>query len=169
MASGWRTKPGCPRNAATLHCSNALFDALFQIVLWCWLGFKSRTWECASQSQLIWVHPVQLAKAYTLYMFRCPLAYMVSCPVLTDPPHGMGGGVGTRIRYTHCISTLCRLSTLPQYYKPPPHHRGGWGILYTTTIPQTTPTPQGGGNPLLPPPLGGEIETWGIAPTQWTC
>ena len=66
-----------------------------------------------------------------------------------------GGGVGTRIRYTHCISTLCRLSTLPQYYKPPPHHRGGWGILYTTTTPQTTPTPQGGGNPLLPPPMGG--------------
>ena len=84
--------------------------------------------------------------------------YMVSCPVLTDPPppwYG-GGGVGTRIRYTHCISTLCRLSTLPQYYKPPPHHRGGWGILYTTTIPQTTPTPQGGGNPVLPPPMGGE-------------
>ena len=83
--------------------------------------------------------------------------YMVSCPVLTDPPPPWyGGGVGTRIRYTHCISTRCRLSTLPQYYKPPPHHRGGWGILYTTTIPQTTPTPQGGGNPLLPPPMGGE-------------
>ena len=47
-----------------------------------------------------------------------------------------GGGVGTRIRYTHCISTLCRLSTLPQYYKPPPHHRGGESF---------TTTPHGGG------------------------
>ena len=28
------------------------------------------------------------------------------------PPHGMGG-VGTRIRYTYYISTLCKLSTLP--------------------------------------------------------
>ena len=90
---------------------------------------------------------------YYIYIY----IYMVSCPVLTDPPPMVwGGGVGTRIRYTHCISTLCRLSTLPQYYKPPPHHRRGWGILYTTTIPQTTPTPQGGGNPLLPPPMGGE-------------
>ena len=60
--------------------------------------------------------------------------YMVSCPVLTDPPPPMvWGGVGTRIRYTHCISTLCRLSTLPQYYKPPPHHGGG-GESYTKTL-----------------------------------
>ena len=80
--------------------------------------------------------------------------YGVVSRVNGPPPHGMGKGVGTRIRYTHCISTLCRLSTLPQYYKPPPHHRGA-GNLYTTTIPQTTPTPQGGGNPLLPPPMGG--------------
>ena len=81
--------------------------------------------------------------------------YMVSCPVLTDPPPPWyGGGVGTRIRYTHCISTLCRLSTLPQYYKPPPHHRGG-GILYTTTIPQTTPTPQGVGESFTTTPHGG--------------
>ena len=91
-----------------------------------------------------------------LYTILCIYIYMVSCPVLTDPPpHGMGGGVGTRIRYTHCISTLCRLSTLPQYYKPPPHHRGGWGILYTTTIPQTTPTPQGGGESCTTTPHGG--------------
>ena len=64
------------------------------------------------------------------------------------------GGVGTRIRYTHCISTVCRLSTLPQYYKPPPHHRGGKPIHYhnTTNHPHT----KGGGNPLLPPPMGGE-------------
>ena len=82
---------------------------------------------------------------------------MVSCPVLTvppPPPWYWGGGVGTRIRYTHCISTLCRLSTLPQYYKPPPHHRGG-GNLYTTTIPQTTPTPQGGGGSFTTTPHGG--------------
>ena len=73
---------------------------------------------------------------------------------VNGPPPWYGGGVGTRIRYTHCISTLCRLSTLPQYYKPPPHHRGG-GNLYTTTIPQTTPTPQGGGILYYHPPWGG--------------
>ena len=83
--------------------------------------------------------------------------YMVSCPVLTVPPPWYGGGVGTRIRYTHCISTLCRLSTLPlpQYYKPPPQHRGG----ETYTLPQYHKPPphhRGGGNPLLPPPMGGE-------------
>ncbi len=80
---------------------------------------------------------------------------MVSCPVLTVPPPGYGGGVGTRIRYTHCISTLCRLSTLPQYYKPPPHHRGG----ETYTLPQSHKPPphhRGGGILYYHPPWGGE-------------
>ena len=84
---------------------------------------------------------------YIVYIYI--YIYMVSCPVLTVP-----GGVGTRIRYTHCISTLCRLSTLPQYYKPPPHHRGG----ETYTLPQyhKPPPHHRGGNPLLPPPINGE-------------
>ena len=116
------------------------------------------------QAPSSWQHDLSLVDKYdsiknkqtsAIYKLNVYI-YMVSCPVLTDPPPMVWGGVGTRIRYTRCISTLCRLSTLPQYYKPPPHHRGGWGILYTTTIPQTTPTPQGGGNPLLPPPMGGE-------------
>ena len=98
---------------------------------------------------------------FTVYHFLSQLIivlyiYGVVSLLTVPPPMVWGGGVGTRIRYTHCISSLCRLSTLPQYYKPPPHHSRG-GNLYTTTIPQTTPTPQGGGgNPLLPPPMGGE-------------
>ena len=73
-----------------------------------------------------------------------------------DTIYMVWGGVETPIRYTHCISTLCRLSTLPQYYKPPPHHRGGGNPIHyhnTTNHPHTT---GGGGNPLLPPPMGGE-------------
>ena len=79
-----------------------------------------------------------------LYLKIYIYIYGVVSRVNGPPPHDMGGGVGTRIRYTHCISTLCRLSTLPQYYKPPPHHRGG-----ETTIPQT------GGILYYHPPWGG--------------
>ena len=81
--------------------------------------------------------------------------YGVVSRVNGPPPHGMGGGVGTRIRYTHCISTLCRLSTLPQYYKPPPHHRGG-GESYT--LPQYRKPPphhRGGGESFTTTPHGG--------------
>ena len=81
--------------------------------------------------------------------------YGVVSRVNGPPPMVWGGGVGTRIRYTHCISTLCRLSTLPQYYKPPPHHRGG-GESYT--LPQYHKPPphhRGGGESFTTTPHGG--------------